>query len=280
MSDAEQKIKALLDKLTIEAYEAGAKSALYVPSVKAVDVLDVLQPTHQAEAKPQNPYICCVCHGTNEQHCDDCKDLCTMAKPAETTTYLTNRGQLAKTAYAPKQAKHILCICDDKGTICPVHNTEEFAKVGVPVDSKGAVQIVPTLSVDGGLRERLFKYLSKDISHEDSDYRTCSSHYSKCSKCGVETYHFKYSGKSHCSHAKRYQQEQSCTCGAVKEVRAQIRYLMGILDAHLQASVRDNKEDILHRVADVLSWHVSQGNIEMKHRSVEQIMQQLKQEKR
>lgn len=52
MSDAKQKIKVLLDKLTIEAYEAGAKSALYVPSVKAVDVLDVLQPTHQAEAKP------------------------------------------------------------------------------------------------------------------------------------------------------------------------------------------------------------------------------------
>lgn len=44
--------------------------------------------------------------------------------------------------------------------------------------------------------------------------------------------------------------------------------------AHFQAAVRNNKEDILHRVADVLSWHVSQGNIEMKHRSVEQIMQQ------
>ena len=82
MNDAEQKIEALLDQLTIEAYEAGVESAPYVPSVKAVDILDVLQSTHQAEVKP---------------------------------------------------AKHIFCICDDKGTICPVHNFDEFVRIDAPL---------------------------------------------------------------------------------------------------------------------------------------------------
>lgn len=36
----------------------------------------------------------------------------------------------------PVVSKNIFCICDDKGTLCPVHNTEEFARVGSPVDDE------------------------------------------------------------------------------------------------------------------------------------------------
>lgn len=201
MSDAEQKPakKDVIHYMKRQGYVYDLAKKLFVGDLRPRAInyelaeqayIDAhLQSLHQAEAKPQNPYICCVCHSTNEQHCDDCKDLCTMAKPIESDTFKT--------------------------------------------------------LVDGELEFDLGDGIGLEISV--------------------------------LMHAV-YLDAQN---GHPREVvESATRQALQHIAVHLQAAVRDNKEDILHRVADVLSWHSSQGNIEMKHRSVEQIMQQLKQEER
>lgn len=44
------------------------------------------------------------------------------------------------------------------------------------------------------------------------------------------------------------------------------------IEALIKTRETEAREDIVHRIGDILAWHISQGNIEMVHRSLTQIM--------
>lgn len=96
----------------------------------------------------------------------------------------------------------------------------------------------PQPDIDGELRKKVLNRLMDNVGHTDEDYETCRSHYSRCSKCGVETYHFKYGGLPNCSHAKKDQLPQSCNCSNGKQAKKDTAYIISLLTSATEKAVR------------------------------------------
>lgn len=102
------------------------------------------------------------------------------------------------------------------------------------------------------LRKKILNRLMDNVGHTDEDYETCRSHYSICSKCDVETYHFKYYRHPKCSHAKKDQLPQSCNCSNGKQAKKDTAYIISLLTTHTEKALSAADRKTLETLSSIL----------------------------